>query len=119
MAEKKLKISIFELVAYIVIGLFSLWGVVYIFLGMSCSFISTSSAVYLADGKLRSTTNNMGFLSQGILILSIGIIVGVIILLIFAKKADRDFEKNQRRAARIAARKEEMNVVDVDSEAAK
>ena len=54
----------------------------------------------------------MGFLYQGFLVLGIAIVVAVVFLLINAKKSDRDYEKAQRRAARLA----KDNVVEAEVE---
>lgn len=107
MAEKKknkLPITIFELVTYILSGLMALWGLTYITLGVVCGFISSKTGLYEANKGLEENTNGMGFLEQGILVLSVAVIVAVVVLLIFAKNSDRQFEKDQRRAAARANR---------------
>lgn len=101
MAEKKFKlpITIFELVVYILAGLMSIWGLVYIALGVACLFLRFDNALVLADLNIKAGTNNMGFLEQGIMVLFIGVAVAVIVLLVNAKTADREYEKEQRRKA--------------------
>ena len=113
--KKKLPISIFELVAYSVLGLLGLWGLVYIALGVACEFVNYKSDLAVANDSLKETTANMGFLAQGFLIAGIALVVAVVILLIRAKNSDRDYEKAQRRAARLA--KESPKVVDAEAEA--
>ena len=110
---KKLPISIFELVVYSLAGLLGLWGLVYIALGISCEFISYKSALAEADAHLKATTGNMGFLFQGFLVLGIAVVVAVVVLLIFAKRTDRDYEKAQRRLARLS--KDNNQVVDAEA----
>ena len=102
MAEKKklnlkLPITIFELVVYILAGLMGIWGLVYISLAVAVNFVRYDNALIETDNHLKETTNNMGFLEQGILVLSIAVIVAVIVLLVNAKTSDRVFEKEQRR----------------------
>lgn len=109
MAKKvKLPISIFELVVYILSGLFIIWGITYLSLGVAVSFLHYKDALVIADKHLKETTGNMGFLLQGVLVLAIGVLVMVVVLLANAKKSDRDFEKQQRRAARMSARRQEV-----------
>ena len=106
--KKKLPISIFELVTYIICGLLGLWGLTYISLGIAVVFISTETDL----AKANDSFGDFGFLGQGIVILLVAVLVAVIVLLVNAKKSDRDFEKAQRRAARLA---KVENVVDVES----
>ena len=123
MAKKsKLPITIFELVVYILGGLLALWGLVYVGLGVACIFSKYNSDLVLADLNIRAGTNGMGFLEQGIMILVIGVAVVSIVLLVNAKSADREFEKEQRRkAARFGFKnkneepKPEEKVVEVES----
>ena len=107
--KKKLPLSIFEIVAYSILALLALWGLVYIALGFSCDFISVKSDLYKANANLGT----LGFLYQGLIILAVSAVVAVVVLLIHAKTSDREYEKNQRRAARLA--KETPNVVDVEA----
>lgn len=121
MAEQKkakwpLKISIFEFVVYIITGLLGIWGIVYMVLGLAVSFARYDSALKAADLYLRAGTSNMGFLLQGILITSIALVVAVIVLLVAAKGADRDYEKAQRRAALRSARRFGKEEIVVDAE---
>lgn len=97
--KKRLPISIFELVVYVLSGLMAIWGIVYISLGIACNFAKYDSGLIAVDAGLKNNTNGMGFLEQGILVLAIGVIVAVIFLLVNAKKADRIYEKEQRRKA--------------------
>ena len=99
-AKKKLPITIFELVAYIVLGLLALWGLVYIALGISCNFISYKSGLVYANGQL-----NLGFLYEGMIILAVSAVAASVVLLVNAKSSDREFEKEQRRAAARIARR--------------
>ena len=94
--KKKLPLSIFEIVAYSLLLLLGLWALTYISLGIACQFIRYDTTVRVANDKL-----NLGFLWEGIIILAVSAAAAVTVLLITAKKSDRDFEKAQRRAARL------------------
>ena len=106
--KKKLPLSIFEIVAYSILALLALWGLVYIILGFTCEFISTKSDLYKANANFGT----LGFLYQGFIILASSAVVAVIILLIHAKTSDREYEKQQRRALRLA---KDNVVVDVEA----
>ena len=94
--KKKLPLTIFEIVAYSLLALLGLWALTYVALGIACEFIRYDTAVAEANVKL-----NLGFLWEGLIILGVTAAAAVVVLLIFAKRADRDFEKAQRRAARL------------------
>ena len=111
MKKKRLSLSIFEIVAYSVLGLLGIWGLVYIALGVSCEFVSYKSSLYTTNQSFGA----LGFLYQGFIIAGVALVAAVIILLIHAKQSDRDYEKAQRRAARLA---KEEPVVDVEAKPA-
>ena len=94
--KKKFPLTIFEIIAYTLLLLLGLWALTYIALGISCQFIRYDTVIAKANAKL-----NLGFLWEGLIILGAAVVAAVTVLLIFAKRADRDFEKAQRRAARL------------------
>ena len=112
-SKKKLPISIFEIVVYSITCLLALWALVYIALGISCLFLNYKSDLIAANAKL-----NLGFLYEGLIILGCAALVTVVVLLISTKGADREYEKQQRRAAARSARRfgnsEEAPVVDAE-----
>lgn len=110
--KKKISLSIAEWIIYIGFGLLTLWGLVYLILGFTCNFVNYNSDLFLADKHLKETTAGMGFLTQGILIMACGLLVIIITLLVTSKKSDREFEKSQRRAARMSQRG--TNVVEAE-----
>lgn len=114
--KKKLPLSIFEIVAYSILLLLGIWGLVYTILGVAVEFSTYKSALVAADKGLKENTAGMGFLFQGFLIMGVALVPALIILLVNAKKSDRDYEKAQRRAARLA---KQDKVVDVQSEPVK
>lgn len=105
------KLSLFELIAYSVLLLVGLWGLVYVCLGIAVEFISTKTGVAKADAVLVDTFK-IGFLWSGLIIMGAATVVAAIVLLVNAKKSDRDFEKAQRRAARL---KKKPEVVDAET----
>ena len=109
--KKKLPLTIFEIVAYSILLLLGLWALTYIALGIACEFIRYDTAVAKANDEL-----NLGFLWEGLIIAGVTVVVAVIILLTFAKRSDRDFEKAQRRAMRLkkAPVKEAPEVVEAE-----
>ena len=102
MAQKKLKISIFELVWYILTGGIAVWGLTFITLGVIVRNIKSDSDLALADAAWKNAMKT-NYFTAGVICLVTGVVLAVIVLLIFAKTADREVEKQQRRAARLAA----------------
>lgn len=112
--KKKLKqLSIFEKIAYCLLLLLGLWGFIYTLLGFVCEFLSVNSGLRYANNYIKNVFGT-GFLTCGLIVLGVSVVAAVIVLLINAKKSDRDFEKAQRRAARLK-KKPESEVVDVES----
>ncbi len=112
--KRKLKqLSIFEIIAYSALLLLGLWGLVYTLLGFICEFLSPYSGLRYANSYVRNVFGT-SFLTCGLIVLGVSVVVSVIVLLVNAKKSDRDFEKAQRRAARLK-KKPEAEVVDVTS----
>lgn len=126
MSKKKLKVSIFELVWYILTGACAVWGVTYVVLGLVAKFYpatSENNPLGQADGKFADTFG-LGFLYWGLIILAIAVVAAVIVLCLTAKTSDREVEKAQRRAARLALNEEapkveETKVVDAEVEETK
>jgi len=114
MSDKNKKAKIFEFIVYGIFGLMALWGFIYIIFGIACNFIYVVNNVKGCDIYLRQKSGGLGFLTQGIIILLVAVTVLVICLLITAKRSDRDYEKEQRKAARIAQRFSTSTVVDAE-----
>lgn len=108
MANKKAKLSIFEIVWYSITGLVSLWGLTYIVLGLIAAFYPATSDKneLLKASETIAKYFGLGFLYWGIIILAIGVVAAAFVLCIKAKETDREVEKSQRRAARLAAQTE-------------
>ena len=115
MSTKKLKVSPFEIVWYLLTGAVALWGLVYIVLGLIAQFYPAPSAdnpLAKANGVIESKFG-LGFLYWGLIILAIGVVAAVFVLCITAKTSDREVEKTQRRAARLAAAHKEEGKPEV------
>lgn len=104
MAKKKK--SVFEIVWYSLTGLVALWGLTYVVLGIICSLIALDSPLAQANNAIVDEFG-LGFLYWGLIILVIASVAAIIVLLTFAKKVDRDFEKTQRRSLRRSLLSEE------------
>ena len=114
MAKKKLKVSVFEIIWYILTGALAVWGLTFITLGVIVR--NTKSDTNLAKGNASwLSAMKTNFFTSGVIILVTGVILAVIVLLIFAKTADREVEKQQRRAARLAAATAADNVNNQDT----
>ena len=116
--KKKLPLSIPEIVIYSLCALMAIWALTYIALGISVSFLRYDAPLVVTDNGLKGGTAGLGFLYQGFIILAVAVVVSVVTLLLTAKKNDRDFEKAQRRAARLAKvnNRPEPQVVDVEAQ---
>ena len=112
MAKKQRKVSIFEIVWYSLTGALALWGLVFIVLGVIARNLTSDAELYKADASYAATMK-LGFLNSGMILLSVGVVAAIIVLLIFAKTADREVEKQQRRAARLAAANNAAEEVEV------
>lgn len=97
--KKKLPISVFELVMYIICAVFGLWGVTFISLGIAVNFVHYKSGLVEGNKVLADALGGLGFLNLGIIVLVVAVIVAAIVLLVNAKVADRVYEKEQRRKA--------------------
>ena len=118
---KKLKLSLFEIVWYTLCALVFLWGLTYIVLGLIANYapIPDADNELLKASKAYADVFKMGFFEYGLIHVGVAWLFALVVLLIYSKKSDREFEKEQRRAAlRASARKsmglEEDNVVEAE-----
>ena len=107
--KKKFPLHPFELVWYILCGLVGIWGLTYIVLGLVEQNlpISTENSELTKANLVIIEKFKLGFLPWGLIILAIAAVAIVVVLLIFSAKVDRDYEKNVRRAQRLAQLEEE------------
>jgi len=116
MKKSKLKISVFELVWYILCGLCALGGIVDIVFGLLAAYLPMTKAnnpfAILEEGYKAAF--GLGFLSWGLILISIAVIAAVIVLCACSSKADRETEKSSRRAARLKAASTTEQVVEAE-----
>lgn len=101
--KKKRSLTLFEMICYPICCALILWGLTYTVLGIIGDNIQVSSAnnhLKQASDALASVFG-LGFFGWGLIIFSIGVVIMVVVLLYFARNTDRDYEKAQRRAARL------------------
>ena len=101
---KKFPLHPFELVWYILVGLVGIWGLTYIVLGLVASYLPIQSedpALVKANDKILELFK-LDMLGWGLIILAIAAVAAVVVLILFSNKVDRDYEKNVRRAQRLA-----------------
>ena len=122
--KKRFPLHPFELVWYILTGLVGAWGLTYIVLGLVAQNLPVKSE---DDGLVKANidfakTFKLDFFGWGLIILAIAAVAAVIVLLVFSSKVDRDYEKNVRRAQRMAqmeaeeARLEKEEAIDAEVE---
>ena len=89
------KKNVGEIIGYIIAGIFTVGG-----LGL---FITSIVGYYLPEGNAieNDTLWGLGFRGWGYVLLAIGLVIGLIVLLTYAKKADVDAERASKRAARL------------------
>ena len=115
--KKKLPLSLGELIWYSLMGGLGLWGLTYIVLGL----VARYAPVRDADNELLKASNaiekafGLGFFYWGLIILAIAAVGAAVALLIFSRKADREYEKAQRRAAiRASQRKATLDRAQIE-----
>lgn len=96
--KKTNKTKIFEIIWYSLCGAVALWGLTYTTLGVITRFTSVEALIE-AD-EVITNVFKLGFFGWGLIILSIAAVAIIIVLLINAKKVDREYEKTIRRQAR-------------------
>lgn len=93
------KLSVVEWVFYPIAGVLALGGIGLLILGLLAKFLPMKPDDNpLAVAELNSP---LTFTVWGIITLLAGLVTGVIVLLVYAQKYDREAEKASRRAARL------------------
>ena len=110
MAKKKLPVSIFEIVWYSICALVIIWGLVYVILSLVDKYNNLSGLHTFANNF--KITFGLSLYFWGLIIISIGIVAGVAVMIIYAKTFDRAADREQRRSARLSVlNKKEDKVV--------
>lgn len=108
--KKKLALHPFEVVWYTLCTAVMVWGLTYIVLGIIAHALPTKAeneGLVKVNFEEFAKTFGLDFLGWGLIILAIGAVAIVVVLIAFSSKVDRDFEKNVRRAQRLAQLEEE------------
>jgi hypothetical protein len=119
MPTKKTFLPRKELVWYAIAATLATLGLVFLVFGI----IGSHLPVKASDNWVKNSENawlvpwsKMGYRWWGLIILGVGLAIGIIALCVFARSGDRDSERAQRRAQRLALEDEEEEVVEVEAE---
>lgn len=119
MPTKKTFLPRKELVWYAIAATLATLGLVFLVFGI----IGSHLPVKASDNWVKNSENTwlvpwskMGYRWWGLIILGVGLAIGIIALCVFARSGDRDSERAQRRAQRLALEDEEEEVVEVEAE---
>ena len=119
MPTKKTFLPRKELVWYAIAATLATLGLVFLVFGI----IGSHLPVKASDNWVKNSENawlvpwsKMGYRWWGLIILGVGLAIGIIALCFFARSGDRDSERAQRRAQRLALEDEEEEVVEVEAE---
>ena len=121
MTTKK-KNKIIEISIYSLFGALAVWGLVYIVLGLLASNLpipDSQNPLRSGDAVIRSHFG-LGFFGWGLILFGVFGVCTALALMYFAKDVDKNYEKSQRRAARlkrnIPSEEKVEEVVDVKVE---
>lgn len=110
MAKKKqAKITIFEIIWYIICVLVILWGVTYVVLGIVNKYNDISALKKFETGFI--STFKLSLYGWGLIIISIAVVAAVTVMLIYARTFNKAADREERRSARLNALKKEEKVV--------
>ena len=112
MAKKNRKVSIFEIVWYLICALVILWGITYVALALINKYNDLKDLDKFAT-KFKSLFG-LELYFWGLIIIAIGAVAAVVVMIIFAKTFDRAADREQRRSARLSGlnKKEEKVVAE-------
>ena len=110
MAKKKLPVSIFEIIWYIICALVIIWGLTYVVLSLINKYNDLTNLNKFAVSFKKTFGLSLYF--WGLIIMAIGAVAGVAVMIVFAKTYDKAADREQRRSARLNALKKEEKVVD-------
>ena len=114
MAKKKLPISLFEIVWYIICALVIIWGLTYVVLSLINKYNDLTNLDKFAVSFKKTFGLSLYF--WGLIIMAIGAVSGVVVMIIFAKTYDKAMDREQRRSARLNALKKEDDKVVAEQE---
>lgn len=97
------KLPIKELIWYIIAGFIAFGGLIFLVFGLIGHFMP----VAVEDNFVKQAEKNivLNFTWWGLIIIAVAAVLAIIVLLVFAKQADRETEKTIRRQQRLASSK--------------
>ena len=98
---KKNTITVVEFVWYAIAAVIAIFGIILMVFGIVGHHLPGA----LSDNFVKNAEANLplSFISFGVILVSAGTLLGVIVLCVYAKKADRNIERTIRRQQRLAA----------------
>lgn len=99
-------IKVKEYIWYIIASLLALAGLVMIILGIVANYLPLDNKFVIATKEFAKVVH-LSYINFGLIFVFAGGLIAVIVLAVFAKNADRQAERSQRRALRLAGLEEE------------
>lgn len=103
---KKSKITVVEFVWYAIASVIAIFGIILMVFGIVGHHLPGA----LSNNFIKNAEANLplSFITFGVILVAVGVVLGVIVLCVYAKKADRDIERTIRRQQRLAAQTNEV-----------
>jgi len=103
---KKSKITVVEFVWYAIASVIAIFGIILMVFGIVGHHLPGA----LSNNFIKNAEANLplSFIAFGVILVAVGVALGVIVLCVYAKKADRDIERTIRRQQRLAAQTNEV-----------
>lgn len=103
---KKSKITVVEFIWYAIASVIAIFGIILMIFGIVGHYLPGS----LSDNFVKNAEANLplSFISFGVILVVSGAALGIIVLCVYAKKADRNIERTIRRQQRLAAQNSEI-----------
>ena len=116
MAKKNKKVSVFEIIWYVICALVILWGITYVALSLIDKYNDLAELHKFATSF--KSTFKLSLYFWGLIIIAIAVVAAVAVMIIFAKTFDRAADREQRRSARLSAlnKKEDKVVAEQKAE---
>lgn len=103
---KKSKITVVEFIWYAIASVITISGIILIVFGIVGRHLPGS----LEDNFIKNAQKGLplSFIALGVILVAVGAVLGIIVLCVYAKKADRNIERTIRRQQRLAAQSSEV-----------
>lgn len=115
MAKKKskLKISKVELGFYVVCGALGLVGLIFVIFGIIGNYLPVplhQNFILVSEDVWLNPWSKLGYRYWGLILIAVAVVVTTLVGTFFARAGDRDSERAQRRAQRLAIEAEPVEV---------